>query len=192
MTTGRGQMLRLSETRSREQETGKNILSGLLRLSDLAVLSSLATLKLLIHFLTNGKYGYFCDELYYLACSEHLDWGYVDHAPLIALVTKTTRWLLGDSLFALRFFPAVAGALLVLLTGLIVRELRGGRFAQILAALAVIIAPIYLAFNLLLTMNAFKPLFWTLGAYLMILIIKRQDRRLWLLFGAVAGVGLMN
>ena len=67
-------MLRLSENRSREQDTGKNILSGLLRLSDLAVLSSLAALKLLIHFLTNGKYGYFCDELYFLACSEHLDW----------------------------------------------------------------------------------------------------------------------
>lgn len=160
--------------------------------SDLAILFYLASIKLVLHFLTNSHYGYFTDELYYIACGEHLDWGYVDQPPLIAVVAKLSRWLMGDSLFALRFFPAVAGAALVFLTGLIVRELGGGRFAQLLAALAIIIAPIYLAFHTLLTMNAFDPLCWTLGAYLIMLIIKHDRPRLWLLFGVVAGVGLMN
>ncbi|MDT4955715.1 MAG: hypothetical protein QOJ02_3853 [Acidobacteriota bacterium] len=158
----------------------------------MAVLYYLAALKLALHFLTNSQYGYFRDELYYIDCGEHLDWGYVDQSPLIAVVAKATRVLLGDSLFALRFFPAVAGALLVLITGLMVRELGGNRFAQVLAALCVIIAPAYLFMHTILTMNAFEPLFWMLCAYLTILIVKNEKPKFWLLFGLVAGIGLMN
>jgi hypothetical protein len=159
---------------------------------DLAVLSYLSLSKLLLHFLTNHAYGYFRDELYYLACGEHLAWGYVDQAPLIALVARVTRALFGDSLFAIRFFPAVAGACLVFVTGLIARELGGRRFALVLASIAVIVAPGYLALNTLLTMNAFEPLVWALCAYLLVRILKTGDARLWPWFGAVAGIGLMN
>ena len=120
-----------------------------------AVLACLATAKLLLHFLVNGRYGYWIDELYFMACGEHLAWGYVDQPPLIAFIAHASRWLMGDSLFAIRFFPAVAGACLVFLTGWMARELGGRRFAQTLAAVTVIVAPIYLAFNNLLTMNAF-------------------------------------
>jgi 4-amino-4-deoxy-L-arabinose transferase-like glycosyltransferase len=76
----------------------------------------LALVKLALHFSFNGYYGYFRDELYYIACGEHPAFGYPDHAPLIAFATRLTRALFGDSLFALRFFPAVAGALKVFLT----------------------------------------------------------------------------
>jgi Dolichyl-phosphate-mannose-protein mannosyltransferase len=161
-------------------------------LSDLAVISYLALFKLLLHFATNRNYGYFRDEMYYLACGEHLDWGYVDQSPLIGLVAWATRALMGDSLFAVRFFPAVAGALLVFLTGLMVRELGGRRFSIILACLTVIISSSYLYLHTVLTMNAFEPLFWTLCAYILILILKRDNPKLWPLFGLVAGVGLMN
>ncbi|MDZ7291984.1 MAG: hypothetical protein ONB42_18795 [candidate division KSB1 bacterium] len=78
-------------------------------LSDLVLLAGLALAKLLIHFLTSGRYGYFRDEFYFLACAEHIDWGYVDQPPLIALLAYLARSLLGESLFALRFLPAVAG-----------------------------------------------------------------------------------
>ena len=156
------------------------------------LLGVLVLVKLLIHFFTNGQYGYFRDELYYLACSEHPDIGYVDQPPFIVYVTLLTRWLFGDSLFSLRFFPAVAGAVNVLLTGLIARQLGGGRFAQSLAALTVIIAPVILGVNSLLTMNAFDQLFWTLGFYILILILKNNNHKLWLWFGLVAGIGLMN
>ena len=160
--------------------------------SAVAVLVSLAAAKLLLHFFVNGRYGYWIDELYFIACGEHLAWGYVDQPPLIAFVAAASRWLMGDSLFAIRFFPAVAGACLVFLTGWMARELGGGRFAQVLAAVAVIVAPIYLAFNNLLTMNAFEPLLWTLCAYLALEVVKRANQKLWLLFGLTAGIGLLN
>ncbi len=170
----------------------QRVLTRRFLLSDLMILSYLALFKLLLHFATNTRYGYFRDEMYYLACGEHLDWGYVDQSPLIALVAWASRALLGGSLFAVRFFPAVAGAALVFVTGLIVRELGGGCFSIILACLAVIISPNFLYLHTVLTMNAFEPLFWTLGAYILILLFKGGDQKLWLLFGLVAGVGLMN
>ena len=158
----------------------------------LAVALYLSAFKLLLHFLTSGRYGYFRDELYYLACAEHLDWGYVDQAPLIALVARVQRAALGDSLFAVRFLPALAGAATVFLTGLLARELGGRRFGVALACLALIIAPSYLAGNNILTMNAFEPLFWVACAYLFVRVVKTGDERLWLWFGVVAGLGLMN
>ncbi len=146
----------------------------------------------LLHMFVNGRYGYFVDELYYLACSRHLDWGYVDQPPLIAAITWIERITLGDSLHALRFLPAVADGLLVLLTGLIARELGGRRYAQILACVAVIAAPLYLGLGDLLTMNAFEPLFWMGCALVAIKIIKGSSPKLWLLFGLLAGIGLEN
>src|SRR5438477_9483666 len=112
-----------------------------------AVIGCLCACKLVVHLYANRHYGYFVDELYYLACSRHLDWGYVDQPPLIALVTWIGRMLFGDSLPGIRFLPAVAGTGEVALTALIVRELGGKRFAQGLAALATLVAPGILAGN---------------------------------------------
>src|SRR5918911_2347792 len=92
----------------------------------------------------------------------------------------------------LRLPAALAGAALVFLTGLFARELEGRRFAIVVAALAVIIAPVYLYLHTILTMNAFEPLLWTLCAYLFVLIVKYERPRLWLAFGLVAGIGLLN
>jgi hypothetical protein len=142
--------------------------------------------------LVSGRYGYFVDELYYLACSHHLAWGFVDQAPLIALITWIERVTLGDSLQALRFLPAVAAGVSALLAGLIARELGGRRYAQALASIAVIAAPLYLGLDHLLTMNAFEPLFWMGCALIVLKILNGGDPRLWLLFGVVAGIGLEN
>jgi hypothetical protein len=161
-------------------------------LSDVAILCYLALLTVLVHFLSNGGYGYFRDELYYLACGEHLAWGFVDHPPFVAFMATVTRHLLGDSLFALRFFPAICGGLIVLLTGLTARELGGGRYAQSLAAVAVMVAPVYLAIDNFFSMNCFDEVFWALGGYIVVRILKQGDPRLWLLFGLVAGLGLLN
>jgi hypothetical protein len=157
-----------------------------------AVVLCITACKLLVHLYAGRRYGYFVDELYYLACSRHLDWGYVDQPPLIAVITWLVRSVLGDSLPALRFLPAVAGAALVVLTALIARELGGKRFAQGLAALAVLVAPGFLALDSLLTMNAFEPLFWLGCAYLLIRIIKTGNTKLWIWFGILAGFGLEN
>jgi 4-amino-4-deoxy-L-arabinose transferase-like glycosyltransferase len=156
------------------------------------LLVALAGLTLLLHLLTSEAYGYFRDELYYIACSNHLAAGYVDHPPLSIAVLALVRWALGDSLLAIRFVPAVAGALLVLLTGLIARELGGGRFAQGLAALAVLVAPVYLAMHSFFSMNAFEPLLWGGAAYVLVRLAKDGNPKLWLLFGVLVGVGLEN
>src|SRR5688572_11665554 len=96
----------------------------------LAVPLAFALAKLVLHLSTSQGYGYFRDELYYLACADHLAWGYVDHPPLSIALLAGVRALLGDSLPALRLVPALAGALTVLVTGLTARAMGGGRFAQ--------------------------------------------------------------
>src|SRR5262245_22925940 len=111
------------------------------------IVVALAALTLALHLYAGRHYGFFVDELYYLACSQHLAWGYVDQAPLIAIITKAARVLLGESLGAIRFFPALAGAGQVLLAGMIARELGGGRFAQGLAALCTLLAPGFLVLD---------------------------------------------
>jgi len=161
-------------------------------LSGTAAVAAIAAGKLLVHLYTSRHYGYFVDELYYLACSEHLAWGYVDQPPLIAVVTKIARALFGDSLAAIRFFPALAGAALVLLTGFIARELGGKRFAQALAALTVLVSPAFLGLDNLLTMNAFEPLFWMGCAFVLIRMVNTAREKLWLWFGLLAGIGLEN
>ena len=130
-------------------------------------LIGLCAAKLLLHIFTSVRhYGYFRDELYYLDLARHLDWGYVDCAPLIALYAKAAL-LMGGSLAALRILPALAGTALVALSMLIARELGGGRYAQFLTGLAVLMCPGLLVMNSLLTMNAFEPLFW-MGCLLVI------------------------
>jgi len=163
-----------------------------LALTATALILCLSACKLLVHLYAGRHYGYFVDELYYLACSRHLSWGYVDQPPLIALITWIARSLFGDSLPAIRFLPAVAGMGEVALTGLIARELGGKRFAQGLAALAALVAPGILAADNLLSMNAFEPLFWMGCAWLLIRVVKTGNPKFWIWFGILAGFGLEN
>lgn len=163
--------------------------------SDTTLLTSIAVLKLLLHFITNNQllgYGYFRDEFYYLVCAERLDFGYVDHPPFAIILLSVNRWLLGDSIFALRLLPAVVGAVTVFLTGLIVRQLEGGKLAQSLAALAVVIAPVHLVLNGGYSPNAFEILWWVLCAYLLIMLLKHDKPQLWLWIGLIAGIGLQT
>lgn len=148
--------------------------------------------KLAIHAASSlFRYGYFRDELYFLDLARHLDWGYVDTAPLIAVYAKLAL-LLGGSLPALRILPVLAGAALIALTMLIAHELGGGRFAQAFAGVCVLLGPAFLAVDNILSMNAFEPLFW-MGAVLVVArILRTGDSRLWPGFGVLAGLGLEN
>ena len=157
-----------------------------------AILIYIALLKLLVHLLAVGQYGYHRDELYYLAASQHLDFGYVDFPPFIAALTALIRATLGDSLFALHLVPALAGAAVVVIAGLMARQLGGGKWAQAAAALAVAVAPTFLGINSLLTMDTFDELFWVLALYIVIVILKHDRPRLWLLFGFIVGLGLLT
>jgi len=159
-----------------------------------ALLVLLALLKLLVHLATNlfGGYGIFRDELYYIACSQHLAWGYVDQPPFSIALLWLNRQLFDDSLFALRLLPALAGAVVVFLAGWLAKKLGGGRFAQVLAAASVLAAPLLLGTNSVFSMNSFDVLFWTLAFCLTSIILEKDDSRYWLLLGIVLGLGLLN
>ncbi len=152
----------------------------------------IAAATFLVHMLTAGRYGYFRDELYYLACARHLALGYVDQPPIIALVTWLIVHTVGASLLGLRFLPALAGAATIWVTAMIARELGGGRFAQGYSALSIALAAVYVIASHQLTMNVFEPLVWMGCAWVLIRIIKTGNQRLWLWFGVLAGLGLEN
>ena len=160
--------------------------------SELAVIVVFSTAALLVHLLTNGHYGYFRDELYYLACARHLDFGYVDQPPLSILLLRLSEALLGDSLFAIRFLPAIAGAATVALTGLLARELGGRGWAIALACAGSLCALFNLGVGNFFSMNAFESLFWMGSVYLLVRIINGGSGTLWIWFGAVIGLGLEN
>jgi hypothetical protein len=174
---------------ARPAAAGAAVLAG-----GLGVVVLLAAAKLLVHLATTGRFGYsyFVDELYFLACARHLAWGFVDMPPLFPAIVAALRAVLGESLLAIRLLPALAGAALVLMTGLIARDLGGRRFAQGIAALAVLVAPIWLALHSIDTMNALDQLFWTGGAWIVVRIVRDDRPRLWVLFGAVAGLGMLD
>jgi hypothetical protein len=147
---------------------------------------------LVLQLATYRGYGYFRDELYYLASAEHLDFGYVEHPPMIALVAWLVRSTLGDSLFAARLLPAIAHAAAVGLAARLAREMGGGHYAQFVAALATALAPVYLGICGILSMNAFDILFWAALWFISARALRTEDTRLWLPFGLVAGMGLQN
>jgi len=155
----------------------------------MAAIWVIALAKLLFHIYFNNRYGYFRDEFDYMSCGDHLAWGYVDQPPLIPFLVHVSRAVLGDSLRAIRFIPALASSLLVVQTAMIVRELGGRRFATLLSAITVVIAPQYLSNGSLLGTNCLEPNLWMGCAYFSILAIKR-DPRYWVAFGIVAGLGL--
>jgi 4-amino-4-deoxy-L-arabinose transferase-like glycosyltransferase len=148
--------------------------------------------KLLLHLATTSGYGYFRDELYYLACADHPAAGYVDHPPLSVLWLWLSRALLGDSRFALRLTPALLGAATVALVGLLARRMGGGRWAQALAMTGALVAPQYLAFGHFYSMNAFDVFFWALAAFLVLQVLEQPTTARWAVLGVALGLGLQN
>ena len=141
---------------------------------------------------TASGYGVFRDELYYIACARHLDWVYVDHPPLVALIAWLTRVVFGDSWLALRMLSAVAAAGTVLLVGDMAQDLGGGRWARLLAQVLTVTAPVYLSLFSIYSMNGFDVLIWAGLARIAVRILAGGDGRLWLAFGALSGIGLEN
>jgi hypothetical protein len=125
-----------------------------------------------------------------MSCGDHLAWGYVDQPPLIPFLIHICRAVLGDSLRSIRFIPALASSLLIVQTGLIVRELGGKRYALLLSAITILIAPMYLSNGSLLGTNCLEPNLWMACAYFVILAIKRNNSKYWLWVGVFAGIGL--
>lgn len=146
----------------------------------------------LITLLTAGRYGFYGDELYYLACGKHLDWGYVDHPPLVALFASLGPSILGETIIALRFMSGLAGAVTVLLSAHIARVLGGGTFSQSMAALSICCAPAYLALSSFFSMNPIDVTLCTLFLILFLRTISAPSPRRWVAAGILFGLGVLN
>jgi hypothetical protein len=157
-----------------------------------AIVLYIAAAKMLLHLSMVARYGIFRDEMYYLACSRHMAWGYVDHPPFTVWIAWISRVVLGSSSLGVRLLPILAGAAVVWLAGALAREMGGGRFAQGLAALAVFVVPLYLVAHTWLTDNVFEQLIWMTCVWLVLRAINTGDARYWLWFGVMAGLGFEN
>lgn len=148
-----------------------------------------ALLAFFAHLATSARYGYFRDELYFIACSKHLAWGYVDQPPLVALAAYLSAPF-GYHPVALRFLPVLAAAITVWLAARIARELGGGTFAQTLAALATFLLPAYLLLGNTLTTTSFEPLSWTLLVYALMRLLRSHNPLYWLAVAAAFAFGM--
>ncbi len=154
-----------------------------------APLIAVAAVGLALHLALNGAYGFHTDELYYIISGQHPALGYVDYPPVTPLLARLDTTIFGISPWTLRLFPALAGAAMVLLTGLCARELGGGRQAAALASVVALVSPYLLATWLFQTVEFDEPV-WLLAIYLLLRVLRTGDGRLLILLGIDLGIGI--
>jgi hypothetical protein len=159
-----------------------------------ALIIALALLNLAIHVISTGffAYGVFRDEFYYLACTNRIDLGYVDHPPFSIYVLSVWKWLFGDSMFSIRLIPAIISSLTLFMLGIFTKKLGGGRAAISIAMLTYMFTPIFLGMNTIFSMNTFDFLFWITSAYFFLRIVQEKNSKLWIWLGVVIGLGMLN
>ena len=162
------------------------------RRTDTALLLLIALGFLILHIAVGGRYGFHRDELATLEDARHLAAGYVAYPLITPFFGRVSLDLFGASVRGFRFFAALAQAVIVLVGGLMARELGGKRFAQIVAAVAVAISPVSLASGALMQYVAFDYLFWVLTAYFVIKLLRSENPILWVPIGAAIGLGMMT
>ena len=156
------------------------------------LLVALAGVSFVAHMLVAGNYGYFRDELYYIADGRHLQAGYVDQPLLMGWLAALLRVTVGDSLVAIHVIPALACALIIVVTGLMARELGGGRVAQLVAGVAALFTLDFMATGSLFSMDVLDQLWWALASLIVLRLLRRDAPRLWLLVGLVAAIALLT
>ncbi len=171
---------------------GADTLARALRMLGDRPACTLGLLAVAIHLYASGGYGYFRDELYFIVCGEHPDWGYVDQPPLIPLIAAMMHRWFPASLVMLRLAPALAHGATIALTGETARLLGGGRWSQTAAGLAVLCGAVYLATGTILSTDAVQPLAWLFCGYALIRILRDGQERWWVPLGVVVGVALLT
>src|SRR5512140_139796 len=142
------------------------------------------------HMLVAGNYGYFRDELYYIADGRHLQLGYVDQPLMMGWLAALVRVTAGDSLAAIHVIPALACAAIIIVTCVMARELGGGRMAQFVAGVAALFTLNFMGTGSLFSMDVLDQLWWALASLIVIRLLCRDDPRLWLLVGVIAAIAL--
>ena len=154
------------------------------------IVVAIAAAFALAHMLTNGRYGFHRDELQFLSDARHLDWGFVPYPPFTPFVERIGLSLFGLSLVWLRVFSVLAQAAVVLASGLMARDLGGGRLAQAFTAFAVGLSPLPVFEATEFQYSSFDLLWWVLAAWFTVRLLKDGNPRWWLGIGAALGLGL--
>lgn len=149
-----------------------------------------ATVILIVHVAFGGAYGFHRDELATLEDARHLAWGYVAYPPLTPFFGRLSLELFGTSLAGFRFFAALAQAMVVILTGLMARDLGARSLGQSIAALAAL--PFALAAGTLMQYVSFDCLWWVVTAFCVIRLLRTRNDRWWLGIGIAIGLGLLT
>ncbi|MGY6651905.1 ArnT family glycosyltransferase [Amycolatopsis sp. TRM77291] len=139
---------------------------------------------------TADRYGYFGDELYFLAAGRHLDWGYADQPPLLPLLARLMDAFGADSPFVLRIPATLAMVAGVVLTALIARELGGGRKAQTIAAATFAVSIQMLGGGHYLATSTIDPFLWALLIWLLTRWVRTRADTLLVWAGVVTGFAL--
>ncbi len=147
---------------------------------------------LLLTVFTAGHYGFFGDELYYFACSKHLAFGYVDHPPLVALLTFISTTIFGETIIGLRFMSGLFGAFTVLLSAKVAKEIGGGKYSQALAALSICFGLAFPALSSFFSMNPVDIMLCTLFLLVFLKTIRAPSPKKWITLGIISGFGLLN
>ena len=143
--------------------------------SGTAVVVGIAAATVVVHLVTGWRYGFDRDELMALEDARHLAWGYVQYPPMTAFFGRVALELFGTSLVGFRFFAAVAQAFALVLTGLMTKELGGGKWAQVVAVLAGV--PFCLGGGALMQYISFDYVCWVWVAYGMIKVLGEKRGR---------------
>jgi hypothetical protein len=162
------------------------------RRTEVLILFIIAAAISVLHLATNNRYGFHRDELQFLSDARHLDWGFVAYPPMTPFLERISLGLFGLSMVGLRFFSVIAQAAVIVVSGLMARDLGGGRLAQGTTALAVALSPLPLFEGTEFQYSSVDFLWWVLIAWFTIKLLKTDNPRWWLAIGAAVGLGLLT
>lgn len=170
------------------QGTGRKKLRWQLTL----IVMGMGLLKFIIHMIVADNYELHRDAYLYLSYGEHLQWGYMSNPPFIAVLSWIAVKFFGGGIFAVRFFPALAGAITMIMVGRLIKALDGRKWAVILGTTAYLASPVFLRAGSLYQPVVFDQMFWFMYLYFFVKLLQTYNKNYWFMLGLVAGLGFLN